>query len=63
MLEAKEAKRRFEEIGNQYPKDVLLGYIAFFRENWINRENRDYATRLNYLRFLVYSRIAKVKGF
>lgn len=59
ILTAKEAKKRFQEIGERYPREILLSYIVLFRENWINRKNRDYAIRLNYLRYLVYSRIMR----
>ena len=62
-MDAKTAKRRFEEIGDLYSREVLLGYIAFFRENWIDRNSRHYETRLNHLRLLVYVRMAKMKGF
>jgi hypothetical protein len=59
MENAREIKSRFERIAKGYNPETLRGYISFFLENWINRKNRSYTTRLNSLRLRVYQRVLK----
>jgi len=63
MHSIKDIRNEFYRIGRTYPKNVLLGYICFFSENWIDPNSKILGVRLNGLRLKVYQRIAKEKSF